>query len=47
MKAKLIESGGGAFEVAVDNKLIFSKLQKGRFPEDQEILDLLDDLKGS
>ncbi len=36
-QAELIPSGGGAFEVKVDGKLIFSKLQAGRFPEVGEI----------
>ncbi|MBD3333905.1 MAG: SelT/SelW/SelH family protein [Candidatus Eisenbacteria bacterium] len=38
---KLIESGGGVFEVMVDGDLIFSKKKEGRFPEDSEILNLL------
>jgi len=33
----LIPSGGGVFEVKVDNKLVFSKKATGRFPELQEI----------
>jgi len=37
----LIEGGGGAFEVVVDGSLIFSKLELGRFPETDEILDPL------
>ena len=40
-EAKLVESGGGVFEVSVDNKLIFSKKSSGRFPEDGEILRLI------
>ena len=39
--AKLIESGGGVFEVSRDGKLIFSKKAKGRFPEEKEIFDKL------
>lgn len=38
----LIESGGGAFEVRAGDELIFSKLQTGRFPDDEEIFALLD-----
>jgi selenoprotein W-related protein len=38
----LIESSGGVFEVDADGKLIFSKKQLDRFPEDGEILRLLD-----
>jgi predicted Rdx family selenoprotein len=29
------------FDVAADGKLIFSKHAKGRFPEEQEMLDAL------
>lgn len=35
----LVEGHGGAFEVTVDGKKIFSKLKTFRFPEDEEILD--------
>lgn len=34
----LIPSGGGKFEVSVDGKLIYSKLQTGQFPEPDAIL---------
>ena len=34
---KLVPSGGGAFEVSVNGKLIFSKLEEGRFPEPMEL----------
>jgi selenoprotein W-related protein len=33
----LIPSTGGRFEVSIDGKLIYSKLQTGRFPDYQEI----------
>jgi len=33
----LIPSDGGRFEVSIDGKRIFSKLETGRFPEYQEI----------
>jgi len=39
---ELISSGGGVFEVTLDNKLIFSKRSLGRFPEDGEIDNLID-----
>ena len=39
--SKLVASGGGAFEVSVDGDLIYSKLQTGRFPEDGEIIELI------
>ena len=35
---QLLKGGGGAFEIAVDGKMIFSKKQTGRFPEHDEIL---------
>jgi selenoprotein W-related protein len=38
----LIPSSGGAFEIRVDNRLIFSKLSQGRFPEEDEVIFLLD-----
>ncbi len=34
---ELISSGGGVFEVMIEDKLIFSKKSLGRFPEHQEI----------
>ncbi len=39
--AELIPGNNGIFDVAVDGKIIYSKHQTGRFPEDQEIVDLL------
>jgi selT/selW/selH-like putative selenoprotein len=36
----LVESGGGAFEVSIDGRRVFSKLEKGRFPAYQEIPNL-------
>ena len=38
----LVPSGGGVFEVTVDGKLIFSKKQRGRFPDDAEIFPFLE-----
>ena len=40
-EVELIEGSGGAFEVTVDGRLIFSKLQQARFPSYQEIPTLL------
>ena len=37
IESKLIESGGGVFEVKLNNNLIFSKKQLDRFPEEGEI----------
>lgn len=42
MKSKLIEGSGGIFDVVVDGDLIFCKKeQDNRFPENEEILELL------
>ena len=38
----LIPSGGGVFEIIKNNQLIFSKKEKGRFPEFEEIFTLLE-----
>jgi selenoprotein W-related protein len=39
VQAELIHSNDmGAFEVKVDGRLIFSKKQSGRFPENAEVL---------
>ena len=32
---------GGVFEVTANGRLIFSKQEQGRFPDDAEVLDLL------
>jgi selenoprotein W-related protein len=39
--AKLIEGAGGIFDVKMNGRLIFSKHETGRFPEDEEILAAL------
>jgi selenoprotein W-related protein len=39
----LIPSGGGVFEVIVDGDLIFSKKELGRFPNEQELTQLIGD----
>jgi selenoprotein W-related protein len=44
---KLIPSGGGCFEVSVNGELIYSKLQTGKFPDEQAMLDAVGErLKG-
>ena len=45
--ATLIEGHGGAFEVSVDGKRIFSKLKTFRFPENDEILAKLESLRST
>ena len=39
----LVPGGGGCFEWSVDGKTVFSKLASGRFPEVDEIMELLAD----
>ena len=41
--SELISSGGGVFEVTLNNSLIFSKKELGRFPNENEIEKILDD----
>jgi selenoprotein W-related protein len=36
---KLVPSGGGCFEVTLDGKLIYSKLQTGEFPDEAAVLE--------
>jgi selenoprotein W-related protein len=38
---EMIPSSGGAFEVSVDGRKVFSKLELGRFPAYQEVPLLL------
>ncbi len=42
---ELIPSGGGVYEVMKNGKLIFSKKEEKRFPELDEIKNLLDQPK--
>jgi selenoprotein W-related protein len=39
---KLIPSGGGVYEVAKNGNLVFSKKKLNRFPEFEEIIQLID-----
>ena len=41
MEISLISSGGGVFEVVLDEKLIFSKKALNRFPEKGEISNII------
>jgi selT/selW/selH-like putative selenoprotein len=41
VQVDLVKSGGGAFEVSVDGKKVFSKLDLKRFPAYQEIPRLI------
>ena len=37
---EIVKSGGGVFEVTVDDRLVFSKKALGRFPEPGELASL-------
>ena len=39
---KLIPSGGGVYEIQRNGELVFSKKQLGRFPELEEVIQLID-----
>jgi selT/selW/selH-like putative selenoprotein len=41
IEARVTPGGRGQFDVVVDDSLIWSKHQRGRFPEDGEIPALL------
>jgi len=45
-QVKLVESAGGVFDVTVDGKLIYSKDKTGRFPDEGEVTELLQEPKG-
>jgi selenoprotein W-related protein len=36
---KLIPAGGGCFELTVNGKLLYSKLETGKFPDEQWAVD--------
>ncbi len=38
----LVPSSGGIFDVHVDEELLYSKSETGRFPEEGEMIDLFD-----
>ncbi len=39
----MLPSGGGVYEITVDDALVFSKKALGRFPEDGEIVRLIEE----
>ena len=43
VEAELIEGGGGIFDVAVDGEIVFSKHAVDRFPEPDEVSEILRD----
>jgi selenoprotein W-related protein len=40
-ESTLTPGGGGVFDVTVDGKIIFSKKSVGRFPEEGEVVRML------
>jgi len=36
-----MKGAGGVFDVEADGRLLFSKQEKGRFPEDEEVIGQL------
>ncbi len=41
---ELIPSGGGCFELSVEDELVYSKLQTGRFPDEAKLTDTVSKL---
>lgn len=39
---KLVPSKGGCFELSVNGELVYSKLQTGVFPDDDDMIDELE-----
>jgi len=35
----LVPAGGGCFELSIDGKLVYSKLQTGQFPDEKWVID--------
>ena len=41
---EIIEGSGGVFEVDMNGNNIFSKKELGRFPNDNEVIDLIEEV---
>jgi len=41
VEPKLIEGGNGIFDVKVDGKLVYSKKETNKFPDQGEVLSLI------
>lgn len=41
-EVELVSGARAAFEIIVDGKTLYSKLATGRFPDDEEVLGLLE-----
>jgi selT/selW/selH-like putative selenoprotein len=46
IEAKVIAGGGGVFDVHLDDSLVWSKFETGRFPEHREVLDRIAQVVG-
>jgi len=44
VQPEMIKDGGGVFDVTVDGRLIFSKHEVDRFPENSEVLSSIESL---
>ena len=38
----LVPAGGGCFELSANGELLYSKLKTGQFPDEQDMIDLLE-----
>jgi selenoprotein W-related protein len=45
VKAELIKGTGGVFEIFVNDNLLFSKKELERFPDENEIEDLIEGIE--
>lgn len=45
IQSELIQSSGGVFEVELNESLIFSKKQSGRFPDDGEVASFIEGIE--
>lgn len=45
VKAELIKGMGGVFEVSVNDNLLYSKKELGRFPDKNEVEDLIEGIE--
>ena len=45
IQSELIQSSGGVFEIELNESLIFSKKQSGRFPNDGEVASFIEGIE--
>lgn len=41
MESELVAGHGGIFDVSVDGRMVFSKRETGRFPDEGEVVSLI------